>query len=113
MSDRVIGRGRMAGMPERAFRLFHLRAHGVQVVAGRNHRKQQDEGTTKNANENKRRNRWISCWSARNSASQPQQICRQQQRQPTEIKKKLHTKHPGPLENGNQYDLSGTAPIKE
>jgi hypothetical protein len=45
----------VAYMPESPFRLFHLRAHIVKIVAGRNYREEKNERTTYNASEKKRR----------------------------------------------------------
>src|SRR6202790_2009310 len=43
-----------AGAAEAAFRLFHRRAHDVQVVGRRDHGKQQNECTAKSAEEDER-----------------------------------------------------------
>ncbi len=102
MSQRM-GRARaLVVAPEGAFRLFHLGPHGVQVVAGRNHWKQQNKCAAESAQENERvRRRTIG--SGRRSPLPPEQPAGQQQGQPTEIKKKLHTKRPGSLER--HHDL--------
>jgi len=94
MSQRMKSAGAMAEMAERAFRLFHLGPHGVQVVAGRNHGKQQNQRTAESANEGERARRTIR--RGRRNSSPPQQPRGQQQGEPAEIKKKLHTKCPGP-----------------
>jgi|HubBroStandDraft_1064217.scaffolds.fasta_scaffold72353_2 hypothetical protein len=95
MSGRVMrqpmqGWSTTIGAAEGAFGLLHLRAHGVQVVARRDHGEQQNEHAAESAEKHKR---W-SCRSsgaARRSSSPPQHTGGQQQGQPTQIKKKLHT----------------------
>ena len=88
----------MAGMAEGALRLFHLGSHGVQVVADRDHGEQQNKYAAESAQEDERVRCRTSCWNTptgRSSPSPPQQISGRQQGEPTEIKKKLHTKCPG------------------
>jgi len=84
-------------LAERGF--FHLRAHGVQIVRGGNNGEQQKYRTGKRAQEDKRRDCRApgdpSCGTAgegRATPLAPEQISGQQQRQPTKVKKKLHTK---------------------
>ena len=101
MSQRMKCASAMAGMAERAFRLLHLGSHGVQVVSGRDHGEQQHECAAESAEEDQRAHRRTSCRTprtGRRSPSLPQQISWQQQGEPAEIKKKLHTKCPGPVE---------------
>jgi hypothetical protein len=105
MSQRMNGATAVAGMTESAFRLFHLGSHGVQVVAGRDYRKQQNYYAAESAKENERVRRQTFCWttgSGRSSPLPPQQPSGQQQREPTEIKKKLHTKRTGAREDTAQ-----------
>jgi len=83
----------LVGATEGAFRLFSFGPHGVQVVAGRYYREQQNESTTKSAEEQKGPDLAI-----RRRPLPPQQTGGRQQGQPAEIKKKFHTKHSGPLE---------------
>lgn len=88
------------GNAEGALRLFHLGPDGVQVVGGRDHREQQNQGAAESANEDERAPRRASYQttrSGRRSPVPPQQTGGNQQREPTEIKKKLHTKWPGLL----------------
>src|ERR1700719_1437375 len=83
----------LVGTPEGAFRLFRLGLHSVEVVAGRYHREQQNESATKSAEVQSSRRSAI-----RSRPLPPQQIGGHQQAQPTDIKKKIHTKLSGPLE---------------
>jgi len=102
MSPRMKCASAMAGMAESAVRLFHLGSHGVQIVGGRDHGKQQHENAAESAHEDERARRRTSCRTirtGRSSPSPPQHIGGQQQREPTEIKKKLHTKRPVLLED--------------
>jgi len=99
---------------------FHFGAHGVQVVAGRDHWEQQNECAAQNANKGERRGDYTSCsstGSGRGGALPPQQQRRQQQRKPTEIKEKLHSKRPGlaeetrvglPQDHQNKQDSTET-----
>ncbi len=76
----------ISGMAEGALRLFHFRSHGVQVVGNRNHREKQNQRATENANKYE--------WMARrrrHGPAAPQHKAGNQQREPTKIKKKLHT----------------------
>jgi len=81
----------MSGIAKGAFRLFHLGAHGVQVVAGRDYRKQQNECAAESAKENELGRCRTSDGTSQSSPTPPQQPRGQQQREPTEVKKKLHT----------------------
>ena len=54
ISQRMNRAGAMAGMVEGALRLFHLGPHGVQIVGGRDHGKQQYENAAESANEDER-----------------------------------------------------------
>ena len=87
LSQRMKCASAIAGMAEAALRFFHLRPHGVQVVGGRNHGKQQNQRAAENANEDEG-----TMGSSRRSPLPPQQKGGHQQREPTEIEKKLHTK---------------------
>jgi hypothetical protein len=92
----------MVGMVEGAFRLFHLGPHGVQVVGGRDYREQQNECAAESAEKDERTRRRASCRTSQNSRrspSPPQQTGGQQQGEPTEIKKKLHTQYKALLED--------------
>jgi hypothetical protein len=83
-----------AALARRGF--LHLGTHGVQVVASRDHREQQNEYAAENADQDERRSRGTSCLTIRagqKSPLPPQQIRGQQEGQPAEIKKKLHTKY--------------------
>jgi hypothetical protein len=74
---------------------FHLGAHGVQIVGGRDHRKQQNNYTSEDAKEDERMRRRLFCSTTRAVRAKPlppQQIGRQQQRKPAEIEKKFHAK---------------------
>lgn len=57
MSQRMNCAGAMIGMPEGAFRFFHLGPHGVQVVGSRDHGKQQHENAAESASEDERARR--------------------------------------------------------
>jgi hypothetical protein len=77
----------LVGLTEGPLGLFHLRAHGVQVVGGGDHREQQHENTTQGAEEDKRSGRRA----VRPCPSPPQPIRGQQKAEPTKIEKKLHS----------------------
>ncbi len=84
-------------LAERGF--FHFRAQGVQIVRGGNNREQQKDRAGKRAQEDKRRYcRALGDPSrgtdgeGRGTPLPPKQISGQQQRKPTKVKKKLHTK---------------------
>ena len=101
MSQRMNRASAMAGMAEGAFRLLHLGPHGVQVVGGRDYGKQQHKNASESANEDERSRRRTSFRitpTGRKNVLPPQQPRGQQQRKPAEIKKKLHLKCQGPLE---------------
>lgn len=83
----------MAGIAKGALRFFHLGAHGVQVICSRDHWEQQDQRATERAKQNERVVRRTLRTGRRNPVP-PQQPSGQQQGEPTQIKKKLHTKHP-------------------
>ena len=89
MSQRMRCASAIAGASEAAFGFFHLRAHDVQVIGRRDHGEQQNECTAKGAEEDWRGR----CRTIRRSPLPPQQIAWQQQREPAEIEKKLHTKN--------------------
>jgi hypothetical protein len=102
-------RGRVGDttLAEREF--FHLRAHGVQIVRGGNNREQQKYRAGKRAQEDKRRHCRApgnpSCGTAgnvRGTTLAPEQISGQQQRKPTKVKKKLHTKRLMPCQDASQ-----------
>jgi len=76
----------MAIVAEAAFRLFHGLTDSMEIVAGRNYRKEQNQRTTQSADDDKRGAR---PWLGRNP-SPPQQVCRQQQGKPAKIKKEFH-----------------------
>jgi hypothetical protein len=104
MVDRVGSGEAMASMPESTLRLLHLRAHGVEVVAGRYNRKEKNEGATNNTGEDQRRGERISRVITRVHPRRPvppQKIGRKHQGQPTEIEEKLYHKYPG-LFSGNR-----------
>ena len=85
----------IAGMAKGPFRLFHLGSHGVQVVGGRDYREQQNQCAAESADKDERSPCRTSCRTTRTgrrSPVPPQQTGGQQQGEPTEIKKKLHTK---------------------
>jgi len=99
MNQRMNRATAMAGMPESAFRLFHLGSHGVQVVTGRNHGKQKNQHAAQSAHECDRaysRTSRRATRSGRRCSLPPQQPRGQQKRKPAKIKKKLHRKCPGP-----------------
>jgi len=103
MSQSVRCATAVAGMAGGALGLFHLGPHGMQVVAGRDYWEQQNECAAESTNEDKR----APCLTptrinriARRNPLPPQQPGRQQQREPTKIKKKLHTKRAGRVEEG-------------
>jgi len=94
--DRSLSHGCLADTTLTGRGFFHLGPHGVQVVAGRDHREQQNECAAESAHEDDR----ACCRTIRTGRRiplPPQQPSGQQQREPTEIKKKLHTKYPGRL----------------
>jgi hypothetical protein len=104
MVDRVGSGGAMASMPDSTLRLLHLRAHGVEVVAGRYNREEKNESATYNTSEDQRRSQRISCVITRVNPRcpvPPQEIGRKRQGQPAEIKEKLYHKYPGPF-RGNR-----------
>jgi len=97
--------------------LFHFGPHCVQIVGGRDHREQQNECTAKRIDRHQRARRrtyYSTIPVCRRAPSPPQQIGRQQQRQPTKIEKKLHCEtakfsgrlhhqhHPVQVPQGNQ-----------
>ncbi len=94
-----------SSVPKRALRFFHLRAHRVQVVRGRDDREEKNESATERAEQDERLFRFARLrigirtaehrGGGRRSPLPPQQKGWQQQRKPTKIEEKLHTKHPG------------------
>jgi hypothetical protein len=56
MPDRNLFSRNLADAAFTGRRFFHLGPHSVQIVAGRDHRKQQNERATKNAQKHQRRN---------------------------------------------------------
>jgi hypothetical protein len=93
--DRGLLHRRLADTPLARRGFLHLGAHGVQVVAGRDHREQQNDYAAENAEEDERRSRETfrsAIRAGRSIPLPPQQTGGHQQGQPAEIKKKLHTK---------------------
>src|ERR1700687_600391 len=92
MRQRVRSATAMTAMAGGALRLLHLGPHGMQVIAGRNYREQENQRAAESTNEDERRTPTGTSRTGRGSPLPPQQPGRQQQREPTKIKKKLHTK---------------------
>jgi hypothetical protein len=95
----------MAAVTKRAPGFFNRQAAGVQVVTGRDDRKQQDQDATECAEKKKRAPRRP----VRRSPLPPQHKCGQRQREPAKIKKKLHDHQSLPGKTSRQ--LSETRPL--
>ena len=81
------------GASKGRLRFFHLGAHGMQVIAGRNYRKQKNEGAAEGAHEAHRMGRCGRVVRTRRGVlSLPEKIGWHQKRKPTKIEKKLHSK---------------------
>lgn len=78
----------MTAVAESAFGLFHGLVDGVEIVAGGDYGKEQDENTAERAHKDERPARRT----VRRSPSPPQRIRGQQEGEPAKIKKKLHLK---------------------
>jgi hypothetical protein len=67
-------------------RFFHFSPHRVEIVAGRDYRKQQDQQTSQSQQQLARAESAL----LHNSAFPPQPICRQHQKHPRQIEQQLH-----------------------
>jgi len=91
------------GITAGAFRLFHFGPHGVQVVGRRDYGEKQNKSAAQRSYEDERAP--ASSRTVQNSPLPPQEKGGQQQREPAEVKKKLHTKRPSLSEEAQPIKL--------
>jgi hypothetical protein len=84
--DGMRGAGAMAAVAESAFGLFHCLPHAMEIIAGRDYGKEQNQDTAERTHEDERPARRT----ARRNLLPPQRIRGQHEGEPAKIKKKLH-----------------------
>jgi hypothetical protein len=93
MSLRKRRSGATIGAADCGLRLFHFGPHGMQVIGGRDHGEKQNQGAAQGAKKDHRMSGQSLSPNGRGRRTllPPQKVGGQHKREPTKVKKKLHT----------------------